>query len=205
MALQSSRRSAILSATSALFIAAAFVAPSLPAPAWAQAGGMAGIGGSETVTARATVQSVVQATRHIVLQTSTGETIPMVAGPRVINFDKIKAGDTVVVQFEQSVAYVLSPPNTKLPDSSLAVAGVGAAKGQNPAGAVGVRTVITGLVVGINPGNHTLQMVNPSGGSVQTIQVRSQAGLKNFKLIKVGDTITAVASESLAIALEPAK
>ena len=63
---------------------------------------------------------------------------------------------------------------------------------------------VTGLVVGIDPGNHTLQMVDPSGGAVTTAQVTSEAGLRNFDLIKVGDRITAVISAALAVALDPA-
>jgi hypothetical protein len=83
----------------------------------------------------------------------------------VINFDKIKAGDNVTAQYQDSVAYILSPPNTKLPDTSLAVASLGATKGEMLAGAVGARVVVTGLVVGINPSNHTLQLVETGRGT----------------------------------------
>ncbi|HEX3349776.1 MAG TPA: hypothetical protein VHS58_16925 [Acetobacteraceae bacterium] len=166
---------------------------------------MAGIGRSATITARATVQSVDPATRGITLVGPAGNQISLVAGPQVVNFDKIKAGDTVIVRYQESVAYVLSPPNTKLPESSLTGAAVGAPKGGTPAGAVARRLVVTGLVVGINPSDHSLQLVDPSGGALRTIHVVSAEGLRNFDMIKVGDTITAVASQAIAAAVEPTK
>jgi hypothetical protein len=203
MATRSTRRSAAIFPITAL-LATVSVAPLCPSAAWAQAPGMAGIGQSETITTRATVQSVDPASRGITLVGPAGNKISLIAGPQVINFDKIKAGDTVTAQYQDSVAYILSPPNTKLPDTSLTVAGVGAKKGDMPAGAVGTRVVVTGLVVGINASNHTLQLVDPSGGAIRTIHVVTPEGLQNFNLVKVGDTITAVASQAIAAAVEPA-
>jgi len=127
------------------------------------------------------------------------------AGPQVINFDQIKPGDTVLVRYDQSTQYVLSPPGAKLPESSLTTAAVGAAKGQMPAGAIGGKLVVSGLVAGIDASNHTLRIVNPSGGEVRTVPVVSKEGLQNFDMIKVGDTITAVSSEAVAASVEPTK
>jgi hypothetical protein len=189
---------------SVILLAAASFVPLYPALTWAQASGMAGVGQGDTVSIQARVQSVDTATRGITLIGPGGKTITVMAGPQVINFEKIKAGDTVNVQYQDSVAYVLSPPNTKLPDASLTAAGVGAAAGQMPAGAVGARLIVTGLVVGIDTSNHTLQMVDPSGGAIRTVHVTSPEGLQNFNLVKVGDTITAVMSQAVAAAVTPA-
>lgn len=184
-------------------LALAFCLP-LAAHAQDQAGGMAGIGSSRTVTARAKVQSVDTATRAVKLIGPAGNTFTVIAGPQVINFDRIRAGDTVVARYQESVVYVLSPPNGTIPEASLTADAVAAPKGADPAGAVSARLIVTGLVVGIDPGNHTLQMVDPSGGAVTTAQVTSEAGLRNFDQIRVGDRITAVISAALAVALDPA-
>ncbi len=169
-----------------------------------QAGGMAGIGTSRTVTARATVKAVNPATRAVTLAGPAGNIFTVIAGPQVINFDRINAGDTVVAKYQESVVYVLSPPNGKIPEASLTADAVAAPKGADPAGAVSARLIVTGLVVGIDPANHTLQLVDPSGGAVTTAQVSSEAGRRNFDMIRVGDTITAVISAALAVALDPA-
>jgi exosome complex RNA-binding protein Rrp4 len=83
-------------------------------------------------------------------------------------------------------------------------AAVGAAPGQTPAGVVTTKVVLTGLVVGVDPTAYTVQLVNPSGGMIQTVSVPSPEGRQSMKLIKVGDTITAVVSEAIAVAIEPA-
>jgi hypothetical protein len=75
---------------------------------------------------------------------------------------------------------------------------------QTPAGVVTTKVVLTGLVVGVDPTAYTVQLVNPSGGMIQTVSVPSPEGGQSMKLIKVGDTITAVVSEAIAVAIEPA-
>jgi hypothetical protein len=74
-----------------------------------------------------------------------------------------------------------------------------------PAGAVGTRIVVTGTVVGVDLDAHTISLVDPSGGLVQTFTVtnprRRQAKLRR---VKVRDTLTAIGTEAFAVALDPA-
>ena len=79
-------------------------------------------------------------------------------------------------RYHASVAYVLAPPGTKLPDNSAYGASARAAPGETPAGAAGAKLVITGAVVGVDPADHTLQLVNPSGGPVRTVAVVTPEG-----------------------------
>lgn len=199
-----SRRPRTLTTCALVLAAVPVAALPLSAPAWAQASGMAGIGTSDTVSIQATVRSVDPATRGLTLIGPAGNTVSLVAGPRVINFDRIKPGDKVAVQYEESATYVLTPRGGATPNSSLTVAGAGAPKGAMPAGAVGAKLVVTGLVAGIDPADHSLQLVDPSGGQLHTVHVVSQAGLQNFGLIKVGDRITAVTTQAIAAVVEPA-
>ena len=192
-------------ATALLLLAAGpLLCAALPTQALAQAAGMAGIGGSETVSARATVKSVDLNSRTVTLVGPQGNTLTLKVSDEVANFPTVKPGATVNVRYYASTAYVLSPPGAKLPDDSLTAAGVRAAPGQTPAGAVSARLVVTGLVVGVDPAAHKIDLVNPSGGAVHSIAVVTPEGQQNLKLVKVGDTITAVISEALAIALDPA-
>lgn len=96
---------------------------------------------------------------------------------------RVKLGDTVSVRYDQSTQYVLSAPGTKLPKSSVTTAAVAAAKGQMPAGAIGGKLVASGLVAGVDASNHTIQVVDPSGGQVHMVHVVSQEGLQNFGMI----------------------
>jgi hypothetical protein len=189
-----------------LFVAAALLPPFAP-EARAQASGMAGAGETETVTIRATVKAVDMKTRTVTLVGPQGETKTMKVGPQVQNLAQVKPGDTVVARFYDSVAYVLSPPGTKVPEDTLAAAAARAVPGGLPAGGVAEKVVVTGLVVGVNPTAHTISLVNPppAGGEIRTLTVKDPEYQKMLPQIKVGDTITAYITEAVVVAVEPAK
>jgi hypothetical protein len=185
-------------------MAAGVAAPVVSQPAMAQAAGMGGIGESQTLSVRATVQAIDQQARVVTLVGPQGNTLTMQVGDQVRNLAQVKQGDSVIVRYHTSVAFVLAPPGTKLPDNAAYGAVAAAAPGQQPAGAVGTKLVVTGTVVGVDPVSHTLQLVNPSGGQVRTVAVTTARGQQAMKRIKIGDTITAVISEAVAVAVEPA-
>jgi hypothetical protein len=181
---------------------------SLPSPgsgsAWAQASGMGGAGQSDTVVVRARVKAIDLKTRKVTLVGPQGNTFSVIAGEEVRNLGQIKPGDTVVTRYHASVVYVLAPAGTQLPQDTLDVAGGRAAPGEKPAGAAGAKLVVTGLVVGVDPAANTVSVVDRSGGAVRTIHVMDPERQKQLPNIKTGQTITAVVSEGIAIAVEPA-
>ena len=189
-----------------LFVATAMLPPYSP-PARAQASGMFGAGDTDTVSVRATVKAVDMKTRTVTLVGPQGETKTLKVGDQVQNLAQVKPGDIVVARFYDSVAYVLSPPGTKVPEDTLAAAAARAVPGGLPAGGVAEKVVVTGLVVGVNPTAHTLSLVNPppAGGEVRTLTVKDPEYQKMLPQIKVGDTITAYSTEAVVVAVEPAK
>jgi hypothetical protein len=199
----SKRRLIQASATVMILAAAPMVGVSFAPPAVAQADRMGGIGEQSTISLRATVESIDQQSRVVTLVGPQGNSLTMQVGPEVHNLAQVKQGDKVLIHYHGSIAYVLAPPGTKLPDNALVRAGVRAPQGQTPAGAVGAKLVITSTVVGIDPMEHTLQLIDPSGGRVRTVEVTSQRGQRAMRSIKVGDTITAIITEAVAVALEP--
>jgi hypothetical protein len=62
--------------------------------------------------------------------------------------------------------------------------------------------VFAALVVGVNPVAHTLALVDPTGGRIRTIHVTDPRALQSLTRIKAGDTITAVVSEDVAVAVD---
>jgi hypothetical protein len=189
-----------------LFVATAMLPPYSP-PARAQASGMFGAGDTDTVSVRATVKAVDMKTRTVTLVGPQGETKTLKVGDQVKNLAQVKPGDTVVARFYDSVAYVVAPAGTKLPENAMAMAEAQAVPGELPAGAVGAKIIVTGLVVGVNPVAHTISLVNPppAGGEIRTLTVKNPQYQQMLPQIKVGDTITAVISEALVVAVEPAK
>jgi hypothetical protein len=164
---------------------------------------MGGLGSSQTITERAKVQAIDLPTREVTLVGPEGNVFTVHASDAVRNLDKVKVGDTVVATYYASIVLVLSAPGTQVPDNQVNAARTRAAKGQMPAAALGTRVIVTGTVVGIGLANHTISLVNPSGGLVHTFDVtdpRQQAALKR---VKVGDSLTAIGTEAFAVALEP--
>jgi Cu/Ag efflux protein CusF len=172
--------------------------------AFAQASDMAGIARTESVSARAIVKTVDLKTRTVTLEAAGGSTMVLKIGDEVRNLPQVRVGDAVIAHYYTSAAYVLAPPGSKLPDDSLTVAGARAVPGEKPAGAAGSKMVVTGLVVGVDPSLHTLSIVDPSGGRIRTVNVVTPEGQQSMKLVKIGDTITAIITEAVLVGVEPA-
>ncbi len=66
------------------------------------------------------------------------------------------------------------------------------------------QTRVGGLVVGLNQAAHSIDIVDPSGGGVYTINVTDRSRQALMSNLKVGDTITAVVSQAVAVSITPA-
>jgi hypothetical protein len=187
-----------------LLAAAPILYPTLSNPANAQASGMAGIGASDTVSLRGKVTAIDQGTRMVTLVGPKGNSLTLKVGEQVRNLPQVKVGDTVNMLCQASVTYVVSPRGAKVPDNSMTAAGTRAAPGQTPAAALGAKLVVTSTVVGVDLTGHKLQLIDPSGGQVRTADVVTPEGQQGMKMVKVGDSITGVASLAVAVAVEPA-
>lgn len=160
---------------------------------------------SEAVTFQAKIRKVDVETREIELVSPTGDVLTMVAGP-LVRINLLKKGQTVNATYYRSVAFYISPPKggngTPVSNDKLAQAVVQPAHA--PGGVVVQVIKVSGTVVGIDLASHTIDLVNPSGGSVYTIDVTDPNRIAALSSLKVGDTITAVVSAVLAISIEPA-
>jgi hypothetical protein len=171
-------------------------------PAALAQGQKASVSDSQSVTARVTIKSIDEATRHVVVVDAAGETFTIKAPAEVRNFDQLKVGQSIRATYTVETEFVLSAPNTPLPPDTDRTVETRAARGALPAGAVKNHIVVTGAVVGVDLVNHTLQLVDPKGGRVHTVAVRPDR-YEVMREIKVGDTITAYVTESLMLAVHP--
>jgi hypothetical protein len=139
--------------------------------------------------------------RQVTLVGPSRTPVTLTAGPAV-RLEMLKVGDTVNAQYYRSVAFVVSQPGATVPDDEIKQA---TARPVEVPGGVGMRvTQITGLVVGIDLGAHSVDVVNPQGGQVYTVHVTDPDRQARLPMLKVGDTITAVVSEELAVSIQPA-
>ncbi len=160
---------------------------------------------SAEVSLAAKIRSIDPATREIVLVGRSGTPITVLAGPSV-RLELLKPGDTVSVDYYRSVAFLVAAPQSSggpppPPDS---VAALLARRAEAPGG-IGVRvTKVSGVVVGIDAAARTVDLVPAGGGGVYTVEVTDPARAAHLSALHVGDTVTAVVSEALAIKVTPA-
>lgn len=139
--------------------------------------------------------------RQVTLTGRNGQKVTVEAGP-MVRLELLKVGDTVNVTYYRSVAFAVSPSGTQAPGDEMRMAL--ARKAKTPGGAAVSVTRISGLIVGIDLAAHSLDLVPTGGGGVITVQVTDPARQAAMSGLKVGDTLTAVVSESLAVTIEPA-
>jgi hypothetical protein len=180
-----------------------------PMPGHAQtapnADALGGVGSSHTVTVRAKVHAINQKTREVTLIGPAHDVFTVHAGDEVRNLDQVRKGDTVVVRYTRSAVLVLNGPGQPTPDNSATLTAARAAPGQLPSGVAAGRLVVTGTVVGVDLDDHTLQLVNPNGGRVVTVDVTDPQRQQQMASVKVGDKITAILSAALAVSVEPVR
>ena len=160
---------------------------------------------SQAVTLQAKIRSIDPSARHVTLIGPSGDAVTVTAGPEV-RLDLLKPGQTVNAKYYRSVAFGITPPQggSKAPVSDDQMTQLTMQQLHTPGG-VGIHvTKLSGTVVGIDLGSHRINVVNPSGGGVYTIDVTDPERIAMLDSLKVGDTVSAVVSEILAVSIDPA-
>jgi hypothetical protein len=151
-------------------------------------------------TASATVESVDSVTRLIALRTPQGERLWITAGPEVRNFNQIKAGDTVTVNYYKAIAAQVKPKGTASTTQQDMVGGYTAQPGARPAAAVGRTIVETVTVQSVDTAANTVTFQRQDG-SVHTATITSPEGQTFMKGLRSGDEVDVVDSEAVAVAV----
>ena len=119
-------------------------------------------------------------------------------GQEARNFDQVKVGDQLKIEYYESVALYLGKPGTQ-PDAGAGLVTARSAKGEKPGGyAVGAIDV-SASVVGMDKKKRTLTLELPEGNVVTTEVDKS---VKAFDTLKVGDAIHARLTKAIAISVE---
>ena len=192
--------------TLAVALVAAAIAMPVPAQQPAAAGGAVVVSepgraaAVRAVEVSAQVVAIDKATRTITLKGRKGETVDVVAGEEVKNFDQIKLGDFVVVRYAQALSLELK--KTKGDPGAVTVR-EGAAKAQpgaRPAVAGARQVTALADVVVVDPKKSTITLRGPRGNIV-TLDVQNP---DQFKVVKQGDQVEVTYTEALALSVEPA-
>lgn len=149
--------------------------------------------------ASAAITAIDKATRTLTLKGSDGKVWDVVAGAEVRNFDQIKVGEEVVVEYAQALTIQVKKDGKPLERKETEGA-VRAKPGEKPAGAMGRMVVVNAEVIDVSPEKKTITLKGPKGNVVD-LEVRNP---EHFKVVKKGDQIEAEYVEAVAISVQPA-
>jgi hypothetical protein len=157
-----------------------------------------------TTEAVATVESIDQQSREVLLRGAGGRLFSVKAGPAVENLSRVKVGDRVVVRYVEALAASLAKPGQGGGSTVTEQGGIArhAPEGARPTGTVGnqIRTTVT--IDAIDHAAHTVTFTGPSSAA-RTVAVRDPEAQRFVDTLKPGDRVDLVYTESLAVAVEP--
>ena len=160
---------------------------------------------AEEVTLQAKITAINPSTRAVTLKGAAGNSVTVIAGP-LVRLDLLRVGQTVNAKYYRSVAFIVNPPRggNGVPVSNDQFTQIAMRPVQAPGGIALQMVKISGTVVGVDLSSNSISLVNPSGGQVYTIDVTDPARIAMLPSLQVGDTISAVVSEVLAVSITPA-
>jgi len=189
-----------------LFFVLGLAAALAASPAFAQTGAaMVGTapgkaGAMETMKITATITAIDKATRDVTLKGPQGNEMVVTAGPEVKNFDQLKVGDQVNLNYMEALTLELKKGGGMVVARTEKAGAAGAKPGEKPAGAVGRQVTVVADVVAVDPAKQVVTLKGPQ----RTVDLHI-ADPEQFKRIAKGDQVEATYTQALAIAVEPAK
>ncbi len=161
-----------------------------------------GLVGEESAVAQitATVESVDLKKRLATVRTKDGRLVPLKVGPEVKNLNQVKKGDTLELDFVESVEFeVRKPTQEEIELAGVELdAGAIAQKGEKPGAAVISERIDILVVEKVNTKKELVTLRGPQG----PVTVKAKYP-DNLKVLKAGDTVVVRSSELLAARIKP--
>jgi hypothetical protein len=158
--------------------------------------GKAGV--AKTVKLTASITAIDKATRDVTMKGPQGNELTVTAGPDVKNFDQMKVGDQVNVEYIEALTLELKKGGGQKVARTEQAGAAGAKPGAQPAGAVGRQVTIVADVVAVDAATQSVTLRGPKRTVVLPV-----ADSEQFKRIAKGDQVEATYTQALAIAVEP--
>jgi Cu/Ag efflux protein CusF len=171
--------------------------PPVAAVIAASAPGVGAVAGAVKVTA--TVVALDPATRTATLKGAKGKIVDVVVPPEAKNFDQIRVGDLVTVEYLRALTLELKGPGS-IRSGSTQAASAPAPAGAVAGGSAAHQVVVMANVTAVNAKENFVTLRGPKGNSVDVTVDPSQ-----LKLVKVGDQVEAVYTEAMAVTVQHVK
>ena len=152
----------------------------------------------QTLDITAAITAIDAKTRAITLKGPKGNEKTVVAGPEVKNFDKLKVGDQVELQYVEALTVELKKGAGLVVQRKEESAAVGAKPAAQPAGAMGRQVTAVADVIATDAARQMITLRGPQ----RTAEVRVRDP-EQFKLIAKGDQVEVTYTQAVAVAVEP--
>ena len=157
------------------------------------------VGVAETVQITAAITAIDKKTRDVTLKGPQGNEVVVTAGPEVRNFDKLKVGDNVNIEYVEALTLELKKGGGLVVQRTEKGGAARAKPGEQPAGAAGREVTVVADVTAVDAATQTITLKGPQ----RTVQMRVPDP-EQFKRIAKGDQVEATFVQALAVKLEPA-
>ncbi|HEY9037269.1 MAG TPA: hypothetical protein VIM96_11225 [Pseudomonadales bacterium] len=161
------------------------------------ADGVAGGVATRVMRITATVKSIDYKTRKVTLEDDKGNKKTLTVGPEAINFDQVKKGDQVNVEYMEQLVVFMKAKGTPDSDGIAMLAGR-APEGNKPAVVMGGTVEMTAVVKELDLENHTATLQFPTG-DLQVFPVRQDVVLKKDM---IGKEVVFQATTAVALTVE---
>jgi len=159
--------------------------------------GKAGV--AATVKLTASITAIGEATRDVTLKGPQGNEVTVTVGPDVKNFDKMKIGDQVNVEYVEALTLELKKGGGQKVARTEQAGAAGATPGAQPKGTVGRQVTIVADVIDVDTAKQSVTLRGPK--RTVTLNVPDP---EQFKRIAKGDQVEATYTQAVAVAVEPA-
>lgn len=157
---------------------------------------------ASTKTITGTIQAISQSDRHVVLQGTGGTRLILEAGPGVSNFDNVKPGDRVVVNYQEGLIAAVTPPGEGVQGTARAAGP--APDGDLPGAVAGEVIATTVTIKSVDKAANKVTFERPDG-TERTLSVSDPKAREFVHGLKSGDEVQLTYKEALAVSIEPAK
>ncbi|MCU0539426.1 MAG: hypothetical protein MUF46_06005 [Desulfobacterales bacterium] len=172
-----------------------------PPPAADPFPGRPGVVVTDVLEMRAVVEAIDPAKRIVSLKGPQGRSFTLKADKAVANLNQIRKGDSVRVDFVESIVVMMSPADAPANAAGGRLVSV-APKGSKPAVLLAETLPVRAVVQSVDPKAHTISL-KEAGGGLKTVPV--DRGFKRLQEFRPGDRVMVRLTEALALKIEKRK
>jgi len=148
---------------------------------------------TETTHATGVVTAIDKNARKVTVKTSDGENTEIQVPADVKEFDKLKVGDRIDVDYTESIAVGMAPKGTR-PNEMERVA--------TAPGAAGREVTVTAEIIKVDPAANKVTFKGP-GGKRKTVTVEDPGLQAKLPTLKKGQVVMFQYTEAVAAAIQP--